>query len=60
MQITTGLDKAQQKSIKEWGVAWGKEAGKRMSESQKLAEQEAALEKKKIAFIKSEADINED
>ncbi len=59
LQITTGLDKAQQKSIKEWGVAWGKEAGKRMSESQKLAEQEAALEKKKIAFIKSEADINE-
>lgn len=59
LQITTGLDKQQQESIARWLGTTAADIKQRMDASKVLADRQAAYEKKRIAFIKEEAEINE-
>ncbi|OJV23090.1 MAG: hypothetical protein BGO30_03875 [Bacteroidetes bacterium 41-46] len=59
LQITTGLSSEQQKSIAKWLDTTAADIKQRMDASKVLADRQAAYEKKRIAFIKEEADINE-
>lgn len=58
LQFTTGLDKQQRESIAKWMGTTAEAISKRMAESQKLADRQAAYEKRRIAFIKEESVLN--
>lgn len=58
LQFTTGLDKQQRDSIAKWMGEKSAETAKWMKDSQTLADREAALNKKKIEFIREEARLN--
>lgn len=59
LQITTGLDKQQQESIARWLGTTAADIKQRMDASKVLATRQAEYEKKRIAFITEEAEINE-